>query len=206
LTRDVGDEPKKLKRVESIRGAAERAAAFTRQLMSLSRGHELEPRVVDVDAALRALQPTLRGAIGEQVEIVLSLNFGARVLIDPAQFDQVVMTLALNARDTLAAGGTLTIHTAERSGLLLTISDNGPGIPSQMLPHVFEPFFSTKAKGKGPGLALATAYSIVGQSGGKLLVESEPGRGTTFSLLLPVVAAPAEPKASVPAPTVVVPV
>jgi PAS domain S-box-containing protein len=185
-----------------VRDAARRGADLTRQLLAVSRKQMLEPRPVDLNALLTNLRRMLGRVIGEDVELRLDLAAGLpAVLADPGQVEQVVMNLAVNARDALDRGGAITIstraaevgdagaRTSERAAgryAVVTVADTGRGIPPEMLPHLFEPFFTTKPAGQGTGLGLSTVYGIVRQHGGFVEVESTTGRGTTFRVHLPV--------------------
>ncbi len=179
--------------------AAERSAALTAQLLAFGRRQVIEPKVISANDLIRRLDTVFRRAIGEQVQVVLSLAAEGRVRAGESQLEQVVMNLVTNARDAMPNGGVLTLETLDvtldqryadsqpdvKPGayLLIAVSDTGPGIPPDALPHVFEPFFTTRAG--GTGLGLATCYGIVKQSGGHLSVYSEPGQGTTFKVYLP---------------------
>jgi len=188
--------------IEEIRKAAERAAALTRQLLAFSRKQILEPKVVNLNDTLKDLSTMLRRMIGEDIELT---TIGApdlgRVKVDPSQIEQVIINLAINARDAMPQGGKLKIeaanvvldetYAAEHEGVapgkyvVLTISDTGTGMSAEVRARIFEPFFTTKEVGKGTGLGLATCYGIVKQSGGHISVDSEPGHGTTFTIHLP---------------------
>jgi two-component system cell cycle sensor histidine kinase/response regulator CckA len=200
----------------SIRHAAERGASLTRQLLGFARRQITEPRVVDLDALVVQMQDLLRRVIGEDVElrIVTARDLGS-VRLDPAQFEQVLMNLVINARDAMPNGGTLTIesrnvdldesyarqHQGVQPGhyVMLAVSDTGMGMTEDVSRHLFEPFFTTKPPGRGTGLGLATCYGIVKQNGGHIWVYSEYGRGSTFKIFLPrtgeaaVSEAPADP-------------
>jgi PAS domain S-box-containing protein len=197
--------------VEHIRRAAHRTAAITRQLLAFSRRQVLLPQIVDLNAAVRALQPILQRAMGELSRLVLRLapDLGP-VKADPGQLDQVLLNLTLNAKDAMPNGGVLTVETqnvmlskAYGAGkaveslipgpyAMLMVSDTGRGMDRATLGHVFEPFFTTKDVGEGTGLGLATVYGIVKQSGGFVWVYSEPGHGTAFKIYLPLFVSPQE--------------
>jgi PAS domain S-box-containing protein len=196
--------------LDQIKRAAERAAALTRQLLAFARREVVRPQVLDLDTVIAALEEMLRRAIGEHVQLVMSPGRDLwPILADPGQLEQVLVNLAVNARDAMPAGGTLTIDTSNitvddeaaaggfkaRQGhnVRLRVSDTGTGMTREVIEHVFEPFFTTKEKGAGTGLGLATVYGILAQSGGSIQVYSELGTGTTFSILLPVTAEAAAP-------------
>ncbi len=181
--------------LEELREAAERAAALTRQLLALSRKQAVAPKILDLNSSLRRIAEILPRLLGEDVRVVLSLapDLGL-VEIDPVQVDQIVMNLAVNARDAMARGGTLTISTANvgdaddlldpsrppHARVRLTVADTGCGMDAETKAHVFEPFFTTKEVGRGTGLGLSTVFGIVKQWGGEISLRSAPNEGTTF--------------------------
>ncbi len=204
LLGQTGEDTPERKDLLEISKAAKRAAALTRQLLAFSRRQILQLRVINLNTVIADLDQMLRRLIGEDVELRLSLdpNLGmARA--DPTQIEQVIMNLAVNARDAMPQGGRLLIETCRAeldefyaashpdvqpgSYTVIAVSDTGTGIPSEILPHIFEPFFTTKARDKGTGLGLSTVYGIVKQSGGTIYVYSEPGHGTTFKIYFPLV-------------------
>ena len=189
--------------VEQIRKAAERAASLTRQLLAFSRQQVLETRTLDLNVIVEDMVKMLPRLIGEDIELQSSFDphLGA-VKADQGQIEQVVLNLAINARDAMPSGGRLLIHTrrarfdselalkhpamAAGDYALLSVQDTGTGMDKQTQTHIFEPFFTTKERGRGTGLGLATVYGFVKQIGGYVWVDSEPGVGTTFEIYLPV--------------------
>jgi PAS domain S-box-containing protein len=174
--------------LREVSRAADRAAGLTRQLLAFSRKQILQPRVFDLNAVVADMNDMLRRLIGEHIELVTALDPAlAPVEADVGQIEQVLMNLAVNARDAMPAGGTLTISTASigTSSVQFAIADTGCGMDAATREKAFEPFFTTKDPGKGTGLGLSTVYGIVEQSGGQVTIESEPGRGTTFRVALP---------------------
>ena len=188
--------------VMEIKQAAERASALTRQILAFSRRQALRPRVASLNDVLDGMEPLLRRTIGEHIELVSQKDPGlGQVEIDVHQFEQVLMNLAVNARDAMPSGGRLTLKTAnavldERycqthpeatPGIyvMLSVSDTGLGMDETTRERIFEPFFTTKATGAGTGLGLAMVHGIVNQSHGSISVESEPGKGAGFSIYLP---------------------
>ena len=175
-------------KVEHILEAARRAAGLTRQLLAFSRQQVLQPRVLDLNGVVSGMADMLRRLIGEDVVLVTTLAPGLGcVEADQGQLEQVIMNLAVNARDAMPDGGQLRIETrnVDGPGVMLVISDTGRGMDADTRARIFEPFFTTKGLGKGTGLGLSTVYGIVQQSGGSISVDSEVGVGTSFSVRLP---------------------
>jgi PAS domain S-box-containing protein len=199
MQRDLPAGSRSREDVDEIQRAATRAAGLTRQLLAYSRRQVLQPEVLDLNVVVSEMDKMLRRLIGEDVELVTILGEDlGRVMADPGQIEQVLLNLAVNARDAMPQGGRLTIRTANRrdtpvpgasdqpaSRVMLAITDTGIGMDDRVRSHLFEPFFTTKEVGKGTGLGLATVYGIVRQSGGSISVESAPGKGSTFSVFLP---------------------
>jgi PAS domain S-box-containing protein len=175
--------------VKEILASCRRAQSLTGQLLAYSRKQVLSPHVIDLNAQVAQAEALLHRLIGEDITLVTTLGPGTgKVRADPGQLQQVIMNLAVNARDAMAGGGTLTIATSGAPGdawAELTVRDTGTGMDSTTLSHIFEPFFTTKEDGKGTGLGLSTVYGIVTQSGGTVSVESAPGTGSAFTILLP---------------------
>jgi signal transduction histidine kinase/ActR/RegA family two-component response regulator len=203
------DEPQR--DLDGVRLAADQAASLTRQLLAFSRSQELRPSVVDLSAVVTKVEPLLRRLLGERIRLVVRPASDLwPVLVDPGRMESIVMNLAVNARDAMESGGTLTIETANVEldneyahkhaevvpgpYAMVAVSDTGLGMDAATLDHIFEPFFTTKAVGHGTGLGLASVYGTVRQSGGHIWVYSEPSHGTTFKVYLPrtEVAGPAE--------------
>ena len=197
LRRSLDPNDPRLRKVQHVMGASERAARLVRQLLAFSRKQVLEPQVVDLNALVSDTARMLRPLLGEDVQVVARLDPAlGRVRVDPAQLEQVLMNLAVNARDAMPAGGTITLETADVSvpasgetalarQAALTVRDTGHGMDERTRAQVFEPFFTTKAGSGGTGLGLSTVYGIVQQSGGHIAVESAPGLGSCFRILLP---------------------
>jgi two-component system cell cycle sensor histidine kinase/response regulator CckA len=183
-------DPEFAQLIDDINDAASRAVSLTRQLLMFSRKQPTRPESLDLNDIVAGLASLLRRLIGQQVVVRTHLaDRPVRVRADRSQLEQVVMNLAVNAKDAMPDGGTLTIGTAELADdarlARLVVRDTGVGMSDEVKRHLFEPFFTTKDVGKGTGLGLATVYGIVQQSGGTIEVESAPGAGTTFRILLP---------------------
>src|SRR3989441_307333 len=209
LLRDLPPGDSKRGDVEEIRKASERAASLTRQLLAYSRRQMLQPEVLDLNVVVAEMDKMLRRLIGEHIALVtvLAPDLG-RVRADPNQIEQVIVNLAVNARDAMPEGGKLTIETADvdldeafaQTHLgsvpgpyaMLAVTDSGVGMDASVRAHVFEPFFTTKEVGRGTGLGLATVYGIVKQSDGYISVYSEVGHGSSFKIYLPRIAQPAD--------------
>jgi CheY-like chemotaxis protein len=201
LARLPADEAAR-KHLREIEKVGQRGAGLARQLLAFSGRQVLHPKVLQLNHLLTGMEDGIRRFLGPDVELRLELHPELdRVLLDPDQFEHVVMNLVSNARDVMPDGGRLTLETAnvdvpegsdvhplgERPGryVLLKVSDSGPGMPEEVRAHAFEPFFSTKGGMEITGLGLSTAYGIVAQSGGQILTDSEPGSGTRFHIYLP---------------------
>jgi PAS domain S-box-containing protein len=210
LEKDLPPRHSGHRRLKEIRRAADSATALTHQLLTFSRKQPVEPRVVDLNEIVPGAERMLQRLIGEDIELVAALapDLGS-VRADPGQIEQLILNLAINARDAMPNGGRLIIETANVAlgppyalthpgvepgpYVMLAVSDNGAGMDAETLSHAFEPFFTTKEQGKGTGLGLATVYGIVQQCGGTVDVYSEVGHGTSFKIYLPRVGA-AEPR------------
>jgi PAS domain S-box-containing protein len=207
LQAELGPEDPRTQDVSQIQRAAARATQLTAQLLAFSRRQILSPTPLDPQAVVSGIAPMLRRLIGEDVEVVVQARAGlGPVLADPSQLDQMLVNLALNARDAMPSGGRLDIevdeteldaefvgaHVGAHVGphVVFRIRDTGTGMPPDVLMHAFEPFFTTKGPGKGTGLGLSTVLGIMEQSNGYIDVTSEPGVGTTFELYLPKTSAP----------------
>lgn len=186
--------------INGIRHAAERAASLTRQLLAFGRKQVLKPRVIDFNALIGEMDGMLRGLMGAAVHVRIDRAPGLwPVRVDPAQMEQVIVNLALNARHAMKASGSFTLRTANVTApsraiegtpaagnwVMIEAVDTGCGMDAETREHVFEPFFTTKAPGEGSGLGLATVYGVIRQSGGEISVSSEPGNGAAFRIFLP---------------------
>jgi two-component system, cell cycle sensor histidine kinase and response regulator CckA len=209
LEERMAQDDSKRRMVEQIHEAGTRAAALTRQLLAFSRRQVLRLRVLDLNRLVSGMETMLRRLLGEQIEIASSLlpDLG-HVKADPSQMEQIVMNLAVNARDAMPGGGTISFETTNveldashvrqhpeiKPGtyVMLSVSDTGIGMRPETKDRIFEPFFTTKERGKGTGLGLSTVYGIVKQSAGYVYANSEPDKGTTFRVYLPLVREEAE--------------
>ena len=213
---DVAEGDPAQSNIAEITRAAQRAADLTRQLLAFARRQIIEPKIVDFNSLVLNVDKMLRRLLGEDVELVTVPDPSLwRVRIDPGQFEQVLVNLAVNARDAMPDGGRLLIETSNvfldadfarhhatvQPGphVLLSVTDTGTGMDQEVLAHIFEPFFTTKEVGKGTGLGLATCYGIVKQNRGSIWVYSERSIGTTFKIYLPRAEAPVEPVDETPA-------
>jgi len=210
---DVIKDESLRKEIEEIKKAGEKAASLTRQLLAFSRKQIVQPEILDINESLTDIEKMLGRLIGEDVELLTIPEPELwQVEIDPGQIEQMIMNLAVNARDAMPKGGKLTVGTAnadldknyfrergiheETPGhyVMLSVSDTGSGMDKETREHIFEPFFTTKEVGKGTGLGLSTVYGIVKQNNGFIWVYSEPGQGSTFKIYLPKVKPDAEPE------------
>jgi two-component system cell cycle sensor histidine kinase/response regulator CckA len=197
--RRPGLDPKTRRDLEEIHRAGERAATLTRQLLLMSRKQVAEPRIMALGTVVQGLERMLRRLIGEDIEVTVTVPGEAWLIeADPGQIEQVVMNLAVNARDAMPRGGHLRIEVRNESvpvatpggappgdHVLLEVQDHGTGMPPEVLERIFEPFFTTKEQGKGTGLGLSTVYGIVERAHGRIEVDSTPGVGTTFRVSFP---------------------
>ena len=212
LVTDLAEKDPRRGDAVNIRDAANRAVGLTGQLLAFSRQQVLQPRVLDLNAVIGAVEPMVRRLVEENIAVVSYLAAGLdRVKADPSQLDQVILNLVVNGRDAMPEGGTLLIETSNvvldeeyprmhltaRPGphVLLSVTDTGCGMDAGTQARIFEPFFTTKSPGKGTGLGLATVYGIVKQSGGHIWVYSEVGQGTSFKIYFPRHTGPAEAEA-----------
>ncbi|MFZ2641898.1 MAG: response regulator [Verrucomicrobiia bacterium] len=209
LSQKLEGNPTLRREVDEIQSSAERAATLTRQLLALSRKQLLDPKVINLNKVVAGIEKMLRRLIGEDIELRIQLDEKiGLVKVDPGQIEQVIMNLAINARDAMPSGGKLTIETAsmvqDRPSQLseggipsghytaLIVTDTGIGMSEEVRSHIFEPFFTTKDHNKGTGLGLATCHGIIKQSGGYIHVYTEPGHGTAFKVYLPAVSGTAD--------------
>lgn len=205
-----GVEPEQAEDLATVLAAARRGAELVRQLLAFARRQPLAPRVLALNDAVRALAPLLRRSLGRSIALALDLEEPGRcVRIDPSGLDQVIVNLAVNAAQAMPQGGRITIATGHRTVLApevhgrttippgrwvtLEVADTGPGIPPEILPRLFEPFFTTRREQGGTGLGLATVLGILRQSGGEITVESAPGQGARFRVWLPRHPGPPDP-------------
>ena len=191
------NDPESREAAETILAASQHAADLTRELLAYSRKSMLQPQIIDVNEMVGAIRPMLRRLIGEDVSVVIESNApGATVRADRGGLERVLLNLAANARDAMPGGGRLTISTERRAGwpppdtreadwVAVSVADTGAGIPFELHSQVFDPFFTTKPVGSGTGLGLAMVKGFVAQSGGRVALRSEPGRGTTIEIMLP---------------------
>ena len=203
--------------IQQIRSNANRAASLTRQLLAFSRQQTLRPQILQLPDVISEVSHLLKRLIGETVQLAVHHGRGlGAVRADPGQLEQVIINLAVNARDAMPGGGTLTMETYPVSAAdvrqmgnefmppadycALKVSDTGTGIPADVLPKIFEPFFTTKDVGKGTGLGLSTVYGIIKQSAGFIFADSKPGQGTSFFIYLPVHRADGDAPVLVPPP------
>ena len=200
---DVGPTDPRRGDIGEIGKAADAAADLTRQLLTFNRQQVIEPRIVVIEEVVANSQKMLTRLLGEDIDLVTTLAGGSSVKIDPGQLEQIIVNLAVNARDAMPAGGKITIETeivnlddayakahwpaTPGRFAMLAVSDTGAGMDAETQARIFEPFFTAKEMGSGTGLGLATVYGIVKQSGGFIWVYSEPGQGATFKVYLPIV-------------------
>ncbi|MDH3032296.1 response regulator [Methylobacterium fujisawaense] len=193
----VADQPRVQRLIENARGAAERGASLTKRLLSFSRAHDLQARAVDVNTLITGMSDLFGRSLGGLVTVRTDLEEGlAAVQVDPDQLELAVLNLCINARDAMPDGGAITVATrqlsiggdpeiADGTYLGISVTDEGTGIPEEILRRVCEPFFTTKAVGQGTGLGLAMVFGLAQQSKGRLVIDSVVGRGTRVELALP---------------------
>ncbi|MBV9372497.1 MAG: response regulator [Alphaproteobacteria bacterium] len=204
LKRPGLEEAKRIRFAEAIVQTAARAAALTGQLLAFARRQPLKPQVLDINARILGMTELLDRTLGERIGIVTRLSPGlCRVKVDPAQLEAALLNIAVNARDAMPDGGTLTLSTGEappledgRAAIAVAVADTGTGIDPEVLQRVFEPFFTTKSVGKGTGLGLSQVYGFAAQTGGEVKVASTPGEGTVVTMILPCSDAPPEEEAA----------
>ena len=199
VSRALDPEDKLQVYLHEIQKAGERAADLAHRLLSFSRQHTIEPRALNLNEVVVTATNMLRRLVGEDIELVTVLGRNLNMVrVDFGQLQQLLVNLTVNARDAMPQGGELTIESAavalddstKGQYVVLTVRDTGVGMTEDVKANLFQPFFTTKERGKGTGMGLWTCYNIVGQSRGHITVESEPGRGTTFSIFLPAVEDP----------------
>ena len=208
--RHIDLPPAASEELSAVEQAAQRGAALVRQLLAFARQQVMAPRIVELNDSIRQLALLLPRLLGSGIALELDLEEPSRrVRVDPSQWDQVLLNLVVNARDAMNGKGRLRISTGRRLVLagealkpgryaVVGVTDDGPGIPPEVVARIFEPFFTTRLEQGGTGLGLATVQGIIGQFGGQMEVESWPGAGTTFRILLPRHDGPAEAEASIP--------
>jgi PAS domain S-box-containing protein len=214
LVSALDDRPELKNYAEEALHAADRAAALTQQLLALSRRQVIQPKVIDLNALVTRMETLLRRLVGENITLLTKLDpLPGCVRADPVQVEQVILNLAVNARDAMPRGGQLTLETRNLllprddavagralppgAYIMLAVRDTGVGMDAETMSRAFEPFFTTKGIGEGTGLGLSTVYGIVKQSNGEIYAESKPGRGATFRVYLPRTAASGEPVTTV---------
>ena len=192
LQRPVLDEAKRLRFAGAIAQTAARAASLTSQLLAFARRQPLRPELMDVNERIASMSEIFERSLGAGVSVITDLKIdGCIVEADPAQLESAILNVAVNARDAMPAGGTLTIRTCldrlneDRKAVAIVVSDTGDGMDAEVAARVFEPFYTTKGVGKGTGLGLSQVYGFASQSGGDVLIDSAPGKGTTVTILLP---------------------
>ncbi|TAJ22473.1 MAG: PAS domain-containing hybrid sensor histidine kinase/response regulator [Nitrospirae bacterium] len=205
------------KSLEEIKKAGYRASSLTRQLLSFSSRHEKRPQVLDLNHIVAAMDTMLQRLIGEDIHLETALDpVPGHIKADPSQVEQIIMNLVVNARDAMPQGGKLSLKTAHveinaphvnglvvepGSYVLLTVTDSGHGMDAETESRIFEPFFTTKGPGKGTGLGLANVSGIMKQLGGHIRVQSERGRGSTFTIYFPKADANSQPALTDPLPS-----